>query len=61
MWTKLKELHNLVEAVIEKQQTDCLAKRHRPDFLSLLKNPVSFAKFGRVAIFFCVYFFFVGV
>ena len=46
MWTQSKELHNLVESTINRQQEDSLLdlekalKTHRSDFSALLKHPV---------------------
>ena len=47
MWTPFKELHHTVEAAVLRKQPDAIQdlekilKKHKPDFLSLLQNPVS--------------------
>lgn len=47
MWTALKGLNTLVEAVVGRKHSDGLVqldaalKKHRADFINLLKNPVS--------------------
>ena len=47
MWTPFKELHHTVESAVLRKQPDAMQdlekilKKHKPDFLSLLQNPVS--------------------
>ena len=46
LWGPYKELEKTVDAAIRKKQLDAVhdlevaLKRHKPDFISLLKNPV---------------------
>ena len=48
LWVPFKELHQIVTAAIQKKQPDAiqdlesLLRKHKPDFISLLKNPVSY-------------------
>ena len=47
MWTPFKELSRVINAVILKKEPNAYyrleveLKKHKPDFTSLLKNPVS--------------------
>jgi nuclear pore complex protein Nup205 len=46
LWSVYKEISNTVDAAIYKQEPEAVhdleavLRRHKPDFLSLLKNPV---------------------
>lgn len=48
LWTPFKELYDAVDTVLLKKQMESLhdleviLRRHKPDFLTLLKSPVGF-------------------
>ena len=47
MWSSFKELNRTVELAIQRRQQDAIQdlevvlRKHKPDFVSLLQNPVS--------------------
>jgi len=62
LWGPLKELERTINAAIHKKKPDAvhdlevLLKLHKPDFISLLKNPVSFILLSAPHVFVSVFF-----
>ena len=48
MWSPYKELYHVVDSAICRKQADAIQeleivlRKHKPDFISLLQNPVSY-------------------